>query len=360
MWTGASLLSDSIEIQSSKGPYTAGFFSAPEECFKDIPANSFLIVDTNVYSLYPNCFSGFNLLLINADENSKSLHELTPLVESLLQKGLRRGDRLVGVGGGITQDITAFLASTLFRGLEWSFVPTTLLAQADSCIGSKSSINVGRFKNLMGTFNPPAEIKIAPAFLKTLKEEDIHSGIGEIIKVHMIDSPEAFLELEKDFSRLLTDFDLLKAYIAKSLRIKKKIIEVDEFDRNVRNILNYGHSFGHAIESATDFAVPHGIAVTIGMDMANYVSARMNFWSEAEFQQYHALLRRNSLRFFEHPVRIEKFIAAIATDKKNAKDHLNLILPKTGGKLEKTAVVNDERFKEICGEYFNFVRLGDL
>jgi hypothetical protein len=130
----------------------------------------------------------------------------------------------------------------------------TLLAQADSCIGSKSSINVGKIKNVLGTFTPPRKITISTRLLSTLDDRDIRSGIGEMLKVHGIDGPDSFDQIAADYARLTSDAETLKRYVRRSLEIKKHIIEQDEFDRGIRNVMNYGHSFGHAIESATDLS----------------------------------------------------------------------------------------------------------
>jgi hypothetical protein len=139
---------------------------------------------------------------------------------------------------------------------------------ADSCVGSKSSINGGGAKNVLGTFTPPRRIILGAGVLRTLDEKDVRSGVGEMLKVHAIAGPAAFDAIAADYPRLFTDRSVMTAYLRRSLEIKKPIVEADEFDQGRRLVMNYGHSFGHALESATAFAVPHGIAVTIGMDMA--------------------------------------------------------------------------------------------
>jgi 3-dehydroquinate synthase len=145
-------------------------------------------------------------------------------------------------------------------------------------------------------------------------------------------------------------------YIRRSLEIKKRIIEVDEFDQGVRNVMNYGHSFGHAIEAATDFAVPHGIAVTIGMDMANYVALQRGEASESLFRLMHAPLRRNYKGFERATVPLEPFLDAIGKDKKNVDAELNIILPDAEGRIRRTAQKNDAHFRALCAEYLGDVR----
>ena len=152
--------------------------------------NAHFIIDERIASLYENTISLIagspSMLRIEATESAKSLDQFPLYVTHLVEAGLRRDHTLIAVGGGIIQDITCFLAATMLRGVEWSFVPTTLLAQADSCIGSKSSINGGGAKNILGTFTPPHEIALTTTFLKTLKSVDLKSGMGEILKVHAI------------------------------------------------------------------------------------------------------------------------------------------------------------------------------
>lgn len=205
---------------------------------------------------------GLPILFIEATEDAKDLAALPALIETCRQHGLARDGRIAGVGGGVVQDITCFIASTYMRGVQWTYLPTTLLAMVDSCIGGKSSINVGAYKNLLGTFYPPAEIVIVPEVLATLPDAHIAAGRAEAAKIcfaHGDDAFESYLTLDAgDFGSDPS------ALIALSLASKKWFIEVDEFDHAERLLLNFGHSFGHALESCSAFALPHGVAVGVG------------------------------------------------------------------------------------------------
>ena len=251
-------MSESLVIQSHRGPYRVTFDQdALSVLDATVTAHAHFIIDSKVAALYAkelrNVLAAPSVLEIEATEQNKSLDQFTRYVERLVEGGIRRGHILVAIGGGIIQDITCFLAATLLRGLEWHFYPTTLLAQADSCIGSKSSINVGRVKNVLGTFTPPATVTISTQVLSTLDEHDMRAGIGEMLKVHIIDGPASFDRIACDYHRLLKESAVTRGYIYRSLEIKKAIIEQDEFDRGPRNVMNYGHSFGHATtSSATD------------------------------------------------------------------------------------------------------------
>ena len=354
--TGAPMV-----IESHTGPYSASFdMDAFEKLNADIPANAHFLVDRHVAALNAdtigNVLAAPSVLRIDAKESNKSLDRMPDYVAHLVANGVRRDHVLIAIGGGIIQDITCFLAATLLRGIDWQFYPTTLLAQADSCIGSKSSINAGTAKNILGTFTPPRQVSISTRILKTLDEKDVRSGVGEMLKVHAIHGPDAFAQIAEDYDKLFASPDEMLRYIRRSLEIKKTYIETDEFDRGPRNIFNYGHSFGHAIEAATDFAIPHGIGVTIGMDMANYVSGEIGFGDPNLHSARHDILKRNFRNFEQYPVPIEGFLNAISKDKKNVSSGLMLILPDKDARLQKTPCANDSRFRDLCMAYLNHAR----
>ncbi len=347
-------MSEGLTIKSHKGPYSVFFndelLANPEQLLDGQPN---FIVDANVARLYSNQLSAVlnrsSTLVIDATEESKSIARIIPVIEKLVANKVRRDHGLIGIGGGIIQDITCFIASTLLRGMNWKFVPTTLLAQADSCIGSKSSINLGYTKNILGTFNPPNEIFVCAAFLETLEEQEVCSGIGEMLKVHAIDSVAAFDRLAADYDALRGDRRLLMAYVRQSLLIKKQYIEDDEFDRGIRNVFNYGHSFGHAIESATDFGVPHGVAVTMGMAMANRIAVLRGLLPERHFVRMRPALRKNYARFAATGIPLDALLSALLKDKKNTSSKLVLIFP-TGedAQIGRHEVVPDDAFRDQC------------
>lgn len=350
-----------LTVQSHRGPYVARFTSEPFTALREQTAGrSHVLCDSKVFSLYEApmkiALDAAAPILIDATEDEKSLEAMPRHVAALLQRGVRRGDVLVAVGGGIIQDIVCFLAATLLRGVEWRFFPTTLLAQADSCIGSKSSINAAGAKNILGTFTPPSSVLISTSFLLTLDERDVRSGVGEMLKVHAIAGPEAFARIAGDYDSLFAEPSVMEHYIRASLEIKRGVIELDEFDKGPRNVMNYGHTFGHAIESATDFAIPHGIAVTIGMDMANFVSARLGRAPQAIFERTHQTLKRNYSGFEAHEVPFDRFLSAIAKDKKNTATQLGVILPDAAGKIERIFVSVDDAFRGACSDYLAYAR----
>lgn len=359
---GGSHVSDNMVIQSHKGPYTVAFVEdALERLNAAVPADAHFIIDSRVAELYgesmANVLASPSVLLIEATEPNKALDCFPAYVRHLVSKGLRRDHLLVAIGGGIIQDITCFLAATMLRGIRWRFYPTTLLAQCDSCIGSKSSINSGDAKNILGTFTPPNEVVISTRFLDTLDPREIRSGVGEMLKVHAIAGPDDFARLAEDYDRLFTDRTVMVATIHRALDIKKAYIEQDEFDQGPRLVFNLGHSFGHAIEAATEFAVPHGIAVSMGMDMANWTSWHLGIGSEAHFQAAHGVLAKNYRGYEGTEVPLDRFLAALAKDKKNTgSGSVTLILPDAQGRVFRGVHAANDGFKRICARFFSEAR----
>jgi 3-dehydroquinate synthase len=357
-------MSDGMTIQSHKGAYDVLFNTAARDGMTALAAGDrplHVIVDERVADLHGDklapLLAGPSVLKLAATEANKSLEKFPAYVDHLVSKGIRRDHLLVAIGGGIIQDMTCFLAATMLRGVDWAFCPTTLLAQADSCIGSKSSINSASAKNILGTFTPPQTIFLDVAFQGTLDDRDVRSGVGEILKVHAIDGPESFARVAADYDRLFTDPDVMLRYVRAALEIKKGYIEEDEFDRGPRNIFNYGHTFGHAIEAATDFGIPHGIAVTIGMDMANYVSSRIGDGTEDHFRRLRPTLAANYAGYQAHPVPFEPFLGAILKDKKNTgAGSVTMILPRADGHLAKATHAADDDFKSACLSFLEEVR----
>tara|TARA_Y100000590_G_scaffold464709_1_gene634831 strand:+ start:830 stop:1897 length:1068 start_codon:yes stop_codon:yes gene_type:complete len=350
-------VSKDISIQSHKGEYTVHFTNNWIADLLTRKVNeSIFIVDSNIAEIYKDgiqeVLSSGRSLIIHASEDNKSLDKCPDYVNSLVDLGVKRGNTLIAVGGGITQDITCFLASTMMRGLPWVFYPTTLLAQADSCIGSKSSINSGEIKNILGTFTPPEKIILDVGVLKTLEATDIHSGIGEMIKVHAINSPESFNKIADAYDEIITQDKFMEEFIYASLLMKKKLIEIDEFDVGPRNVMNYGHSFGHAIETATNYSIPHGIAVTIGMDMANFVASKLGITKEEHFIRMHEVLEKNAQQFRKVHIDCGLLLNALSKDKKNTSSQLRLILPDKSSKIsiglhDKSTELEDS-VKEYC------------
>ena len=347
-----------FKVKSIIHDYEINFINNSRSILKnEIRNGDVVIMDQKIKNLYPSITAVImenNLLIdIEAHEKQKSYEGLIPIINKLIASGFRKNHRLVGIGGGITQDITAFTASIMYRGVDWIFFPTTLLAQGDSCIGSKTSINFTEYKNQLGGFYPPNRIYIDLNFLDTLSLMDLQSGLGEMSHYFVVAGEKDFREYKLNYKSALSDKKVLTKMVAKSLAIKKSYIEIDEFDQNERQVFNYGHSFGHAIESLTNYEVPHGIAVSFGMDMANFVSVKKKLLDSKIRMDIRELLQQIWQGYDIKRLDVEKFRDALAKDKKNVGSELRLILCKGYGKVFKTPVKNDDRLQNWLAEYFN-------
>lgn len=295
---------------------------------------TFFVFDAKVYALYKNALPVIpaeKLYLVDALEIKKNIDTVLEICEKMTAMVAKRNTHLVSVGGGIVQDITGFVANFLYRGIRWTFYPSTLLAACDSCIGGKTSLNYKGFKNLLGSFYPPDEILIYADFFRTLTDKDYCSGLGEVVKFNVIAGKDGLEKIERDIDDILRhDYGKLSEYVHSSLAFKKRFIEEDEFDRGIRILLNFAHTFGHALESVSDYAVPHGSAVVIGMMIANNISVQRKLlgWEYARHIECvcHKILIGVELN--SEWTRLDDFIGAIRKDKKQTSEAINAVLMK--------------------------------
>ena len=353
---GGTLMFD-FSVKSIVHNYTVQFIqNTKQSLLQELKEGDFIIIDRKIKDFYADELTDILVrnrhIIIDASEKQKSYQELTSVIQYLIENGFKKNHRLVGIGGGITQDVTAFTSSILYRGVEWLFYPTTLLAQGDSCIGSKTSINFGEYKNQIGGFYPPNKIFINLEFLNTLTITELQSGLGEMCHYFIVSSEDDFERFKREYLPALKDKKILSGIIARSLEIKKGYVERDEFDKNERQVFNYGHSFGHAIESLTNYIVPHGIAVSFGMDIANFVSVKMGLIPDDIRKNIRELLEKIWAGYDIRHLSVEKLKVALSKDKKNVGTKLGLILNKGYGKIFKTSVDMDEQFTSWMEEYF--------
>lgn len=330
-----------------------------DEIFKNLDYDHlFYFVDENVYRIYKkklNQFIGIDrYLIIKALETNKQYENLANYYKILIENSFTRNDILVTIGGGILQDISGFIASTLYRGVKWVFIPTTLLAQADSCIGSKTSINFDDSKNLIGSFYPPDAIFMDTRFCTTLTPEYFNSGLGEIIKFHLLSDGKKYSLLQEYLaSPDLRNGHLFKKIIWSTLQIKKSYFETDEFDTGRRNLLNYGHCFGHALESASNFAICHGEAVLVGMGFANLLSFKRGIMKKEKHIEFEDILRKYYPQFDISKISVEDIIYYLKRDKKRVGKDLTMVLSEDIGKHFK---FNDIKEKEVIETFNDFVK----
>jgi len=320
---------------------------------------AFFIVDEKMWSLYSDShFKKFNkdrVLTIFANEKNKSLSSVNRIYKFLLEGSAKRNSLIIAIGGGTIQDICGFAASTYNRGVKWLFIPTTLLSQVDSCIGAKTSINYAGYKNIIGTFYPPLSIYISCDFLQTLPKKYFMSGMGEMVKLHILGGESRVNEMVNLLPQMLNrnSDDVLKG-IVNSLKVKRSYILEDEFDLGRRKNLNYGHCFGHAIESILNFQIPHGQAVVVGMLLANKVSVNRGLLSAKIEADIRNRLLLPVITSKINPGKIDKdlLIAAMKLDKKRVDEGLAIIVVKDGCEFEMLSDVEQfeisDALKWIC------------
>lgn len=277
-------ISSKLIIKSSPRPYKVNF--SRQNLFANKSPSSLLLADRKVHNLYLKNnqeLSGVPTFLVDAIEETKEIKTVLEIIDFLEKNSATKTSMLYVVGGGIIQDLGAFSGSMYKRGLPWTFIPTTLLAQGDSCVGGKTALNHKGTKNLLALFSAPREVVINTDFLLSLSRHDILSGVGEIFRL-CITGGNDFLKIfiENLPSFLQGDNDATNRLIAASLLVKKAIVEFDEFELDIRRSMNYGHSFGHALEALSNYQIPHGIGVTIGILVENEIAAGRGMLKAAE------------------------------------------------------------------------------
>ena len=286
----------------------------------------------------------FHSLDLPDREADKTLSGLQQLFDHLLQQGCGRDATLVALGGGVTGDMTGFAAACYQRGIPWINLPTTLLAQADACIGGKTAVNHPLGKNMIGAFHPPTLVLADIHTLTSLPDRHLRAGLAEIIKHAFIADSEFLDWLETHMSDLLARVpEALEQAVWHSCRIKAAIVEKDERERGERALLNFGHSFAHAIENHQDYrGLLHGEAVAIGMALAARFSHHHLGLTSPEVERVEALLKTADLPI--HPpadMGTEDFLIAMRRDKKVADNRMRLVLLPNIGTAELTEMANE-------------------
>lgn len=357
---------ETFSISSSTGSYLVEVGLNLEQTNSLSKSPDVVIADQNVANLW---FFGQteNALLVDAIEENKTLDGCAKLIEGMRSKGASRGSHLYAFGGGIIQDLSTFCASTYMRGIRWTYIPTTLLGMVDSCIGGKSSINVGPFKNIAGNFYPPQKIVIDIKFCKTLALAERLAGLCEAVKICFAASDEQFedyLQIVSESSSDLSEEKILQVVIL-SLKTKKRFIEEDEFDNGPRLLLNFGHTFGHAIEAATNFSITHGIAVGIGMlaeiQFGNAISntkiiSNRVLCLEGYIKKVLAVLPESihALKSLD----IEAAMRAFKSDKKHSSQEYVVVVANANGYLERVRVPICVETDELVRKRFSLLKEG--
>jgi 3-dehydroquinate synthase len=323
-------IDDCFEVISSPKEYSVSF-----ESVKKFDNNDYLIIDKNIFDFYG--YSTKNTLIIDPSEEIKTANKSLQICDFLLEKKFSKSDTLHVVGGGVIQDLSAFSAKIFKRGIKWIFYPTTLLSQCDSCIGGKTALNHHNFKNQIALFSSPEKVIIDLSFLNSLPKRELISGQGEIIKL-FITGGNYFVDNFDTFS--------MKDKIKNSLLIKKSVIEIDEFENNLRKVLNYGHTFGHIIESLSKYSILHGEAVILGI----YIINKM-FDNNKEIEKFVNNHIDISLIKKIDPIEVYK---NISSDKKVFDNKIHFVNSSKPGLSEFIQTEIDNRLKDKICEIFTY------
>ena len=303
-----------------------------------------IIIDKNVPNKFiktlKNKLKGYKLIIVSfsANEKFKCLKTVNLLLDKLLSNNFNRSDLVISVGGGITGDVTGFVASIFKRGINFINIPTTLLAQVDSSIGGKTGINTKYGKNLVGSFYQPNLVISDIQFLKTLPRREIICGYGEILKHSIIANKKFYDFLDKNNKKIINlSSPFIEKAIYESCKIKKYVVEKDEKEKGLRKILNFGHTFAHAYEASLGYSnkLNHGEAVILGMKTALSFSAKNNLLSKNSYSSIINHISKVNLpskigKFFKIKD-LNKILSFMVKDKKNNTNKINLVLLKRIG-----------------------------
>lgn len=288
------------------------------------PVKTVIITDTNVRRHYHKNFPPAEIIEIGMGEKIKNLDTVRMIYEKLIELEMDRSSFIVGIGGGIVCDITGFVASTYLRGVKFGFVSSTLLSQVDASVGGKNGVNFGGYKNMVGVFNQPEFVVCDMSLLKTLPKKEVLCGLAEIVKHAAIGDAALFSYLETHYEKALgLDHEVIERLVWDSVVLKSTVVNRDEKEAGERRKLNFGHTFGHAIEKTA--GVPHGEAVSVGMVIASALSEKRGHLLAEDRKRIESLLKRLGL-----PTRFqlngEKVLLALKKDKKRQSENIHFIL----------------------------------
>ena len=325
--------------------------------------NIAIFIDSNVPKKFKNIFKDklkkFNLIFFQfkANEKTKSMKTVEKYLLKLLSKNFNRSDLIIAVGGGVTGDVIGFISSLYKRGINFINIPTTLLAQADAAIGGKTGVNSSFGKNLIGSFYQPKLVLSDISFLKSLPKKEIVCGYAEILKHSIIKDKKLFFWLKKNSKKIFSKESFSLNYaVSKSCRIKMFFVQKDVHEKNLRMILNFGHTFAHAIEVKHNYSknITHGEAVLSGMILAIKLSIKKNFCSKKVLKEVYNLYKENNLNYNIERISSTKSVTDLLpylkNDKKNVDEKINFLLLKKIGKTAKpnSCKISINELKGFC------------
>ena len=294
--------------------------------------NVFYFIDKKVFEIYNDIFNSLkNIIIINSNEKSKSIDYSASLINKLINLKANKKSYFIAIGGGVVCDITGFIASIYMRGVRFAYVPTTVLSITDASLGGKNGVNLNGIKNLVGTINEPDSILIDLSFLTSLEKSEVENGFAEIIKHACIASPELFLYLNKVKINFKSK-DFYYQILQESISIKLDIVKQDLNDLNQRKVLNFGHTYGHAIEAK--YNIPHGCSVSLGIVFACNISKQLGYLSIEKVKEIKKLLNKFNLPIDISRINIDDIMPFIFKDKKAKNEKIDFIILEDIGKAK--------------------------
>ena len=314
-----------LEIHGSMGDSTILIGESLRNLQKYLPAGKVVIItDTNVRHYYSKDFPSCEVIEIGTGEKIKDLDTVKGIYGKLLELEIERSSFIVGIGGGIVCDIAGFVASTYLRGVRFGFVSSTLLSQVDASIGGKNGVNYRGYKNMVGVFSQPEFVICDIKLLETLPEREVLCGFAEVVKHAAIGDADLFSYLEEHYEEALgLNTDLIEKLVYDSIVIKSSIVNRDEKEKGERRKLNFGHTFGHAIEKIK--GIPHGEAVSAGMVVATSLSEKRGHLPVKDAERITGLLKKLNLTT-RPQVDLETVVDALRRDKKRKGDNIDFVL----------------------------------
>lgn len=301
-------------------------------------SSCFLLSDSTIFHLYgqeiTSLIKQHNLpliyFLVQEGEKAKTLTNAETCWHIMHEHGIDRSSLVLGLGGGAITDLAGFVASCFMRGIDSLYIPTTLLGMVDAAIGGKTAVNIASGKNIIGSFQLPKEIITDCKYLKNLPNKEMSSGLAEVIKTAVIGDPSLFIFLESNMPKALDrETNTLNHIIHAASSVKNKIVSQDFKETHQRVLLNYGHTFGHALEYLTDYKMfTHGEAISIGMQCAANTAAMMGMIKKDFIERQHNLCRKANLpTSMPKKIDTDQLVAIMQKDKKAVSGNISLILP---------------------------------
>lgn len=352
-----------LHVKLGKNSYDISFdtsFWKLLYALKDVgaPKKLFVVTDTNVEKLYlPEVMrilsgAGYDAdyFAFSAGEENKNMSTILSIVSSMMKHGMDRKSMVIALGGGVVGDMAGFASAIYMRGIDYIGVPTTILSQSDSSVGGKTGIDFGGAKNIIGAFLQPKHVFINVSTVKTLPEREIISGLGEVIKHGIIRSEGFFEFLEKNVSLVKSlDEDTLLSMSKTNCAIKASVVEKDEKESGIRAHLNFGHTIGHAVESASDFKLSHGECVGLGMISASYIALARGYITKKDYDRIYNLLENYGFSVKTEIPDIKRILSLMKQDKKTISGKIRFVLPLKIGEVDIFDDVTEEEIISAIG-----------